>query len=533
MNWERISNMIGLGLLGVCFCIAANRVMSRAAEQRDPNLQILKFAHWQLESGVRATFDELAREYERSHPGVRIEQLAIPERIFKNWHRTQLIGGNAPDLIQLGQGTGGLTDELLARYYTPISQFVELPNPYNAGSGELAGLPWRETFLDGLSNTPAYSDSLVEYYGIPASMFTVRVYYNADLFQKIAGASQPPRTYEDFIALCQKTEAYRTAEGESVLPIAGSKYNAPYMIDALFASMTQRLTLKLDTFHIMGLDGNSVALGFLDGQWNWQTPAVEAGLNLMNAVGQLMQPGFLQLGRDDALFYFVQGRALLLASGSWDSSSIEAQAPFKIGVFTMPLPRTDHSQYGQFVLGHPSEAGTGTGLVFGLTAGSKNQDLAIDFLRFISSQPGNTRFAEMSGWLPAVVGVPPNDRIAPFMPITEGYTAGFVPALSGFADTARIVSNHMHRLVGQTGSVAEFIEGVQPDYGEALASDLRRKAKNGLRNAESKDTSLAANWVLGLEDNAEARAKFDQLIEAQNAQEQSAYYLRLKLESKR
>ena len=155
-RYERILNWIGFGLVAVCFCLSLGRVFSRLVhdDAREGKITI-RFAHWQLESGLRDAYDRLAAGYMRLHPEVRVEQLPIPETVFPNWMHTQLIGGTAPDLIEIGQGD---SNEILATYFEPLTADLDRPNPYNQDN-DLARTPWRDTFIDGLSH--AYNQELL------------------------------------------------------------------------------------------------------------------------------------------------------------------------------------------------------------------------------------------------------------------------------------------------------------------------------------------------------------------------------------
>ena len=175
MKRERLLNTIGFALLAACFIVALVRVFNRNAEEAQPGTITIRFAHWQLESGLRDAFDEVARKYMEAHPGIRVEQLAIPERTYAQYYRTQLIGATAPDIFAIGFGNN---DEILARFFTPLTPWLERPNPFNVGT-ELEGIPWRDTFIDGLNSK--YNQNLLDYYMISTAMFTIRVYYNKTL----------------------------------------------------------------------------------------------------------------------------------------------------------------------------------------------------------------------------------------------------------------------------------------------------------------------------------------------------------------
>lgn len=532
MKRETIFNFIGLALLAICFLLALGRVFSRAGREADPDRINLRFAHWQLEGGVRDAFDEVAREYERLHPNVTVEQMAIPEKISKNWARTQLVGGTAPDLIQLGS-TMGINDEVMARYFLPLGAAVEDVNPYNAGT-DLETKPWRETFIDGLVSPPNYSKGLLEYYGIPSSMFTIRAYFNRRLWRAVTGGEKVPQTFEEFLAVCDEAQAYRRPDGEGIIAIAGSKYNAPFVMDSLFSSQTQKLTPELSPLRSLETTPVESALANLEGRWDWNTPAVQSGLELMMRTGKFMQPGFLSLGRDDALFYFAQERALMISSGSWDSSSLRQQVSFEIGVFRIPLPDRDHPRYGRFSEGEISEAGRETGLAFGITNASEHPEAALDFLQFLTSKTSNATFSRLSGWLPSVVGAELAESILPFEPIVDGTTGGFVPSLQIGADPQRIIDNFLYRLVGPNGSVADFTDEMERRFSPAVRSALDISLRNSTRTVTSQDAVIGSYQALQARhaDDAEAaelQRKVGPLKESQTQKEAELAFVRYRL----
>ncbi len=537
MNREKILNFVGVGLLGAVYLYSLVHVLtyrgeSQAAEPGETAAEIkIRFAHWQLEGGVRDAFDALAREYERLHPGVEIEQMAIPEKITKNWSRTQLIGGTAPDLIQLGIPMGvdvRSNTDVLARFFVPLTTYTEQPNPYNEGT-DLAGRPWRDTFLDALTRDPNYSENLLDVYGIPNTMFTIRMFYNRDLMVAITGEDVAPKTYGEFIELCKTTVAYRNASGQRVIPVAGSQYNATPILDGLFQSQTQRLTVRLDELGALIPDSASIGLGMLAGRWSYASPGTRSGLELMRETGQFMQPGFMSLGRDDALFYFAQARALMIATGSWDSTSLRAQVEFPIGVFALPIPSAQDPHYAPFMFGDPSEAALSTSLSFGLTAGSPNPGAAVDFLRFLTSKKSNAEFSRISGWLPAVVGLEIAPEIKAFEPRTDGYINGFTPNLAIGADAKRVYDTNLHRLVSPTGTVAAFATELDREMPAAIVSDLQRRYTASERVTASKDVPISAYRQLAGRGEAGAADRLSELLESQNNQEATNAYLRSEL----
>jgi raffinose/stachyose/melibiose transport system substrate-binding protein len=523
---ERILNAIGLGLLALCFVIALGRIVWKQSERASEDGQQIveiRLAHWQLEGGIREALDALAAEYMKLHPHVRISQIPIPERIYKNWLLTQLVGGTAPDIIQIGGM--GVSEERLARFFLPLTESAQVANPYNKGTS-LEGLPLRDTFFDGMMG--GFNSALLEYYGIPLSAFTLRVYINMNLLHEITGSDRLPTTYREFIDLCNQASAFGEKTGQPIIPIAGSRYNSPMLMSNLFASQTQRLSRELGPPGTFQIEQVRFSSSFVDDEWTLDSPQIRSGLKILREVGQKMQPGFMQVSRDDASFYFMQGKALMIATGSWDSSSISQQARFPFRAFRIPMPDQDDPEFGKYVLGFTSEAGLNAGIALGVTKASKHPAAAIDFLLFVSSQRMNQKFTDISGWIPSVVGVSPSERTADFMILTDGFTSGFTLTPPGRPDISRVVNNAFHRLIAPEGSVEEFIETIRPHFLKAHATDSDRNLL-GLQSAlQRMDVQMAGTSGMVAADPTDQAAahRLDMIIASSNSQELARNNLR-------
>ncbi len=511
---DKILNGIGIGLLAVCFLIALGRIAISSLDRAEDGgkIRTIRFAHWQLESGVREALDAIAAAYMKERPDVKVVQIPVPERIYPNWLITQLVGGTAPDLMAMGLV---MTDERYARFFKPMSDVVDRPNPWNVGT-PLEGVPFRETFIDGMGS--CFNSTLLEYYGAPLSAFTVRMYYNLDLLREITGSDKLPANYEELVALCKQTLEFSRRTGRELFPIAGSKYNAPVVMQQLFASQTEGLGSRLIYDFLANRPSPALlAEAAARGDWNLDAPEIRAGLALMRDLGQYVQPGFLQLGRDDALFSFVQRRAVMISTGSWDATSIISQARFPVGVGYIPVPAPG-GELGPFSRGPASDPGAGVGVIMGITRASPNQSLALDFLHFMTSQRMSQLFTNVSKWPPSVVGAKPHEQARIFQPFFDGFLGGFVLDFAG-ADTKRLANTEINKLLGPLGSVDAYIDAIRPGYLGALLSDIRRQALAARANSQRSDTTLGALAWMTLADPADAKSaeRLDLLIQSMAA----------------
>lgn len=515
MKRERLGKLLALACLVGAFAFSAVRVLLHRSEQKtDSKVVVIRLAHWQLEPGVREAIDAIAADYMKLHPDVRIEQLPIPGKVWKQWLRTQLVGGSPPDLLELANYE--VTDEMLARYFVPLTHYLEEKNPYDANEPDLKDLSWRKTYAAELvpeETVHYYSANLLEYYGAPSTMVTVRVFYNRAIIRAALGEDRPPRTFEEFLHWCEALRDYARRTGRPINPLAGSLFNITKLTDSLFGGVTQKLVFDLDYSHDLELTKFEGTIDYLRGRWSLDTPAVRTSLETVGDIGQFMSSGWVQLNREDAMLQFLQGQAAMLSTGTWDAGGILQQASFDIGAFKVPSISPDDPRYGRWALGPISEANIFAALPFGLTRASPHPDRAIDFLRFLTSRQSNAKFSRISTWLPVIKGVEVPKVSEPFRPIEKGYVPGLNLRLYGSISTD-VLSQNLYLLSGRDASVDAYIAKTKPIYNEVLPPELARMAKVFRDTIRQKD-SVMAGLYQAEPPAALARTKFDVLAAKQ------------------
>ncbi len=514
---------LGFTLLAVAFALAAWRVLTHSGRENDPRHVTLRLAHWQLEGGIREAFDAIAHDYEALHPDVHVEQIPVPVGIYTSWGTSQIIGGAAPDLVEIKGGMGG--PEIWS-YFLPITEEVSRPNPYNAGT-PLANVAWRNTYADGMDN--AYNGGMFETYGASVFASTIRIFYNVKLMREVTGRAEPPHSFEELMALCQKVRDHADRTGRPLLPIVCSY--GTMMMDDLFRSQLQRLASEVNPgvrFPAGPTDTTDLFLSYLNHQWTLDHPGFHGGAELMRRVGREMPPGFMQLNREQALFYFAQSRALMFMAFSSDATGIIRQANFPVRAFRNPTPGPGTPEFGANLLGPNSEGALFTYGLLGIPRSSPHPAAALDFLRFLTSQPEDRKFARLSGSLPVIVGIEPEGFAKDLAPDSHGFPPG--PTLT-LGETGRVVSNQLHLLFGPDGSSAAFLAALSPLLPDSMRTDLTNGLNGARRSAALNDITIEATRQLLREGTPSAtlRRKYQGLVETQNEQEANAYYIELRL----
>ena len=520
MRGDRILTFFGATFLMVCFAFSVVRIASLKEEESNPEETVLKIAHTNLEPGVREALQAVIERYQTMRSNIVIKELAVPERIYRIWMETKLFGGNAPDIVLLARDAQDSKD--LLGHFLPIDRYVEQPNPYNADT-DFSTVPWKDTFLDRLCCSHSYNNNLLATYGVPVSVLTTRVYFNRDLLQRITGSREKPESFSEFIQICRQVERHRRRTGEGIFTIVGSAENALFLFRTLFGSQTQRLTYRMEpTNELNGLQADAAG-ALISGWWNLRQPEIASGLQLIKEVADSMTPGFLQLKRDDALFRFIQGQAVMIVAKSTEAESIRIQAQFDVGIFRVPLPTTDDPLYGRYMLGPQSEANFGAQPAFGIYNRSSAMESALDFLQYLTSKEGNALFSRKSGWLPSVSGIAPTEYTKPFIPQFEGYRIGFNLEQLG-SDTGALFKTSFHRLIGEKGSVEDLLHAMEVDIDRKIRIDLTRTTEDVLRQAAYFDSMIGALWEVNAWRDGALDRRISEILESQTYQEEVSSY---------
>lgn len=427
-----LKRYFALIVVGATYAWSVAAIANYRASEAPPGTITLRIGHWQLEASVREALDTMAADYSadraaRGLPPVRIVQDAIPEMTYIQWLTTQLMGGTAPDILEVGLGAlpYHLWVQYFNRYFVPLTSHINKPNPYNAGES-LAQVPLRLTFKDGMRE--AYVEEMQEYMSIPLSQFGVRIFYNKDLLRKLTGLEKPPTDYREFLKVCERIKSQRDARGQAYAPIAGSKYHLGWwespMMDPLTYTVKDVADFNRDGF----VDNGEQYAAIKSGRLSFMHPAIVARYRMLWELTENFQVGFTGLSRDEALLLFAQERAVFMTTGTWEARSLLEQAEgfFEVGVMDYPLPSRDDPTYGPVIRG-PSYERIGGGAKFGITRTCRHPEIALDFLLFITSQRRNEQLNEIIGWIPSVRETRMPSFLAGFEPHLKGVYGCFNP----------------------------------------------------------------------------------------------------------
>lgn len=550
-NWM---NYLGLGILLVCYVGAIWNVIS--VKRLEKRANVIRLVHWQLELGVRDGLQELIEQFEayKLSQGevVKVVQIPIPEQAYTQYVTTQLIGGTAPDMIQIGR----FPTEYLGRYFYPLSRVVQEANPFlekrlreleaQADLSEaetklkrvledIAPKPWVDSFSDGLRSQ--FQEDFQEYFGVGFTTHTLRMFYNKDLFQEIMGHDRAPENYNDLLKVSQQINAYGIETGRTLFPIASSKYQVSLFRSRFLGNMTANLAREFDMDLSGSSEGSEVLMAILRGDFSPWTPEYAAALGAIQQLATFFPKGFMALGREDAGFAFVQGKAAMITSGSWDALSflnkIKNQPEdmrFEVGVFDIPLVTPENEDYGDLVDGRSSESSNFTAFAFGITRFTRYYDLCVEFLQFTTTPERNTELNLAAGWIPVVHGAVPGELMKNFLPNYVGYSGAVSFQVMPVGKAGLLEGQLYWPFISGETDYETFAQRLWEALPAEAATDYKRMyegSQEALPNRQLRRSARLADVVFG-DQNPEARAKKEIAL-----QRTLAPLIRLQLEQKK
>ena len=519
MALKNLVNGLGLALLLIAFALSLGKIVNRVHTEIVGSQKVLRFAHWRLEGPTIAGYEAVAKAYMARHPDVIIEQMPIPLRVWPMWVRSQLTGGTIPDLVMYHRYF--IEDANLARDFVPLGAYLGDPNPYNQGT-PLEGVPWRLTFVGDLSGGRQFNENLVDFFALPTSRNSLRLFYNRELFAKIAGpGAVPPQGFREFLALAEKTRAFGEAQGFPIIPLAGSKDRGAQAMRGLISGLTQSMVEKLDwNFDLsLGYVKGDPFFAYKAGLWSLRDPEIRTAFSAVRAIDLTQSHGHMQRMQDEATFQFLQGRALMVPVYSIDAENLVRLATFDVGVLgKLPQPGPRDPEYGMGSLGAVAEGGDRVDLPFAVSNHSKHPEVALDFLRFATSFQMNTLFTKISHYQPALDGVAPPAGQEGFAPVREGYPGG-IPLLDMTSVFAAFMA-HFHLLSARDGGVDVFIAALEEEMMPALSADLRKAVEQQKIAIQRTDCLIPAYGSIS---GSPEQLRFQTLIIKQNEQENNVY----------
>ena len=298
---------------------------------------------------------DLNAEFTAAHPGVKVTYQKQQWNGILDRLTTALASNNPPDVIELGN--------------TQTAKF--------ASSGALADLSGKVSDLGGQGWLQALTESGAwdgKQYGIPFYAANRIVIYRTDLF-KAAGIAQPPTSLAEWVTDGKKLAAASKDSRFMPLYLPGQNW---YFLASLIWDRGGDLAVK---------DGDTWK-GAVD------TPQAQAGIadyqNLFKSLSKA--PADTDEATPQQNEVMAKGNVGMMVGAPWELNTTVSNAPAlkdKLGAF--PIPGSTSAKLAPVFLGGSNLA---------IAAGSKQQDLAYDWLKLLAGEKYQTRLAKDNGVIP-------------------------------------------------------------------------------------------------------------------------------------
>ena len=299
---------------------------------------------------------ELVPEFERTHPGIRVEVQQIPWSAAHEKLLTAFVGGSTPDLAQLGNTW--IPEFVALRALAPLTPRID-------GSAVVRA----ERYFAGIWSTNVVAGTP---YGIPWYVDTRLLFYRKDILAA-AGYPEMPATWP----------AWRAAMEAVKREVGADRY-------AIFLPLNEWAQPV-----ILGLQNGSPLLADEWSRGAFREPAFRAAFDFYL---DLFRDGLAPpVGNNEiANMYqeFARGYFAMVVTGPWNLGEFRRRLPAEMqdAWATAPFPGPDAAHPGVSLAG-------GSSLV--LFASSPHADAAWRFIEYLSAPAQQLRFYALTGDLPA------------------------------------------------------------------------------------------------------------------------------------
>ncbi len=297
--------------------------------------------------------NQLLNEFHKAHPHIVVRFDPSESAEYDSILEAQLETGTAPDLVYL-------------RSFSTSRHLFE--QGYLVPLGDLPGL--REHFDTAVISAWAAEGDIP--YAVPFTATSHGIYYNQDLFQELS--LETPETWEDLLA------AAAALQDAGIIPFANGTKAEWTAAETIF--------MNLAPSFIGGREGR---MAYLNGERCFDDPSMGSAFQAVEDLAPFFPENHELLGYIDSLQLFIQGKAAMWMSGSWDIPYFEEAEPdFAWSIFAVPPPP---GQLG-YVTFHLDVG-------IGLNVASTYKDEAMTFLTWMTRPEfGELLGNEMPGFFP-------------------------------------------------------------------------------------------------------------------------------------
>lgn len=336
----------------------------------------------------------LADEYEKKHPGVKIELVQIPNSTSSDtWRVTSFQGGTEPHILT--NNYIRVWQEQINGWYIPLNDYLKQPNPY-VPKGQPGSEHWKDEIPDKVWDTTLYSNGnqyLVTTEGVVAAML-----YNKEILDKVGIPTEnktPVSIWSDWQDMLDSMKKLKDA-GYQALGVSMSQdaYSYNWIDGVTLTSVFYDNLSKMgepkelaDSPKWHAMSQEEVCCGVQNDLFSAKDPRFGDFVDIMKEFQQYWSSGYTTLSGDEINRLFITQKVPLVMA-IVTNPDIRQAAKFKYSPTALPPLTKDTSKYAANV--HTSFGTGGYTSGYTITERAKKEDkldLAVDFLQYLSAQP--------------------------------------------------------------------------------------------------------------------------------------------------
>ncbi|MBY3307956.1 extracellular solute-binding protein [Rhizobium laguerreae] len=322
----------------------------------------ISFWTWRQED--RAAYNELFADFTKKNPDINVKFNSFPDENYPTILSTALAGGKGGDVIHT-HAYGWLEQFVKSGYFVRMDS-ANMPSLANMSADALLSGTYR-------------ADSQV--YSLPFASQTLGLFINEDVFEK-AGL-KAPTTWEEFATVS------KVLKDKGVIPLANG-LGTSWFNEMFVASFTGPLL------------GQEFVSDLKTGKATFKDPRYIAALNKLLDLRAYMSPGFEGIDYATAGQLFINGRAAMLAGGSFDIATYRAENPkTKFDFIAPPAAKAgDIPQATKFYDGG-----------YAVNAASPNKEAALKLVNWMGTKEFGDKFSALLHNISPIKGVDIKDPL--------------------------------------------------------------------------------------------------------------------------
>ena len=345
-------------LLKAATTVAFASVLVACGNSSSSSSSVTEVEFFSQKPEMQATLQEIVDDYNKSQDEVKVKLTSVPDAgtVLK----TRIANGEAPDVINIYPQNADFKGWAADGQFVDLTDESDILGNLNEGAAE------------------AYAvDSKI--YNVPLTTNVSGIYYNKDAFDKLG--IEVPKSLAEFQDIVKKIKD----DGQT--PFAEA-LGDPWTVNgyAQLAWIQSAGSPQAANDYLRFSDKGAIKSDEV-------TKNVAAYLDLLAGNGQSNSDGALYA---DTVAVFAEGKALMMANGSWALTVIKQQEPdFEVGFFPMPGLTADA----------PVMTVGAADMAVSISADSENIDASKDFVKYLSSTEAMQKYYDIDGSPTSVKGV--------------------------------------------------------------------------------------------------------------------------------